>query len=120
MGKAYPVGLVGESHYQDAIGRCMEGEPVEVAWEVDNPYSPNALVVTYRGFRLGYIAEDSWLQAAVHDEGFSCRATLLERRGRHPRMAVILSLETTGGPIPQASYYREEPKRTFWQRLMGI
>ena len=79
MSKTYPIGIVGEASYQAAIGRCFEGQRVQILREPDNPYDPEALaVVTDIGETIGYIARDCWLQSAIHEEGRGCEAIIKE------------------------------------------
>lgn len=73
----YPVGLVGEQHYQDAVRRCAPGDEVVLLTEVGNPHDKHAIVVVDRsGQTLGYIPKDNWLYAAVN----------LERKGATARV----------------------------------
>jgi hypothetical protein len=48
-----------------------------ICHEPDNPYDELALRVDNdRGEIIGYIAKDSWLRGAIHDEGKGCVATI--------------------------------------------
>ena len=45
---------------QDAIGRCREGDDIQLAREPDNPHDPNAIaVLRQNGEQLGYVPADS-------------------------------------------------------------
>jgi len=63
----YPIEVVGESHYQDALatiagGRDEEGVelemPAELVPEADNPFDDNAVAVMIRGRKVGHLARD--------------------------------------------------------------
>jgi hypothetical protein len=80
----YPVGLVGESHYQPAIRRCRIGEGVQIVPEPANPYDPRALaVISARGQLIGYIPKSSFVQRLVHDE-VRTLATHIHAINSHP------------------------------------
>jgi hypothetical protein len=77
MARTYQLGIVGESNYQRAIGRCSTGDAVQIVHEPDNPYDDCALaVVTMDGETIGYIPRACWLQDAIHDEGKGCDAAI--------------------------------------------
>ena len=74
----YPVGLVGESHYQKAIRRCSVGDCVHLFLEPTNPYDPLAIAVeTEAGATIGYIPRNSFLQRVIHEEENGCSARIL-------------------------------------------
>jgi hypothetical protein len=65
----YPVGIVGESHYQPAIRKCRQGQSVSIVPEPTNQYDKRALrVVSAQGETIGYIPKSSFVQRLVHDE----------------------------------------------------
>ena len=103
---AYPVGLVGESHYQAAIARCELGQEVLVCHEIGNPYDEFALrVETIDGAILGYIARDHWLRAAVFEEEHGVAAAI----GRLDRaeggdIGVVIWVETDWEDIELRDY----------------
>lgn len=75
--KVYPLNIVGESHYQDAIAQCHIGERVAICHEPDNPYDDRALRVENDiGQVIGYIPKSSWLREAIHEEGRGVAATI--------------------------------------------
>jgi hypothetical protein len=77
MSKLYPVGIVGESHCQAAIGRCSEGETVSIFHEIGNPYDELALVVhTRAGEKLGYISRENFVRDVIHEQGMGITATI--------------------------------------------
>lgn len=75
--KVYPLGIVGESNYQEAIGQCHVGEKVSICHEPDNPYDSRALRVENDiGQVIGYVPKKSWLREAIHEEGRGVAATI--------------------------------------------
>lgn len=67
--RSYPIGLVGESHYQKAISRCMVGQEVIICRQTDNPFDSEALVVvTWEGKAIGYLPRGSSVHRAIFDE----------------------------------------------------
>lgn len=101
--KSYPVGLSGESHYQDAIGRCVANMPVTIAFEYGNAYDKRALVVLAPGDQvIGYIPRDHWLKRAIWDEGKGCSATIEEIAGLSGKLGVILRVTLDSTAIGQA------------------
>lgn len=102
----YPVGLSGESSYQDAIRRGRKGQPVQVLHEADNPYDKKALVVlAENGDRLGYIPKSSWLRDAVHDEGKGCRAAIRSvERGGKGLYGVVIEVRLDSDGVDECDY----------------
>ena len=102
--QSYPVNIVGESFYQDAIGRCQEGDLVFLYREVDNPHDPLAIVAkTASGSTIGYIPRTNWLQRVVHEEGGGVTATI---QSIHPgvSMAVVLAVTVADDELAVAHY----------------
>lgn len=78
MGR-YTIHLVGESNYQQAVGRLSIGEAVQLLPEPDNPHDPRAIrAVDVTGATLGYVERGSWIARAMLDEKTSVRARVLE------------------------------------------
>lgn len=106
--KGYPVGLVGESHYQPAIRRCREGQPVFLWKEPDNPYDPRAIVVTSDdGGILGYIPKGSFIHRLAFDEGGGCTAEILNLNSTPDgpgNIGVVIDIEICDDPLPVRSY----------------
>ncbi len=48
--------VVGVSAYQDAVRHLIEGADLVVVAEPDNPFDPNAHVVTHDGVTVGYLS----------------------------------------------------------------
>jgi hypothetical protein len=93
MGKIYPVELVGESNYQDAIRRCQAGDTVSIRHEADNRYDGLALVVeTAAGATIGYIAKSSWLRDAIHEQGRDTASTIRSIHGEGDLLGVVLDV----------------------------
>jgi hypothetical protein len=64
LGGGLEVGVVGESHYQDALTDIVGGKrpesvriPIQatLVLEPDNPYDPNAVAVYIAGRKVGYL-----------------------------------------------------------------
>ena len=108
MSKIYPVGLVGESNYQVAIRRCSEGQGAKVVVEIDNPYDELALaVVSEKGETLGYIARDSWLRDAIHEQGLGCEAVIKTIGvGETGLYGVVLDVSLNDDDIMERDYAR--------------
>lgn len=104
--KVYPLGLVGESHCQDAITQCFAGERVYVCHELGNPFDEMALKVeTAGGAKLGYIAKSSWLRGAIHEEGRGVTAVIKSiERVEGGQMGVVLDVTLTDDDIRQRYY----------------
>jgi hypothetical protein len=76
--QGYPVGLVGESHYQPAIRKLSVGDPVQIMAEPTNPYDPEAIVVRSKlGQVIGYIPRRSFLMRLFYQEKADCSAVVL-------------------------------------------
>lgn len=98
----YPVGIVGESHYQNAIRRCSNGDEVAIMHEPTNRYDARALRVSrLDGQTIGYIPKDSWVHRAVLDERKVAFAVIKSvATGSSGNLGVVLSvsLDEHGGP----------------------
>lgn len=94
----YSVSLVGESHYQDAIADLIEGDPVELVHEPDNPHDENAVSArTLDGETIGYVPRDHWLQVLVAIERKPAAAEVQRVTGgtdARPAMGVVLQVRT--------------------------
>ena len=109
MATAYPIGLVGEQHYQAAIAACSTGDPVQVWHEPDNPFDDQALAVAdCDGRTLGYVPRSCFLREAVHDQGTGCQATILSIEDGHssPFRHVTIEVELCDGPIRERGFGR--------------
>lgn len=109
--KGFPVGLVGESKYQDAIRACRVGEAVTLLREPGNPFDAKATVVICpRGQTIGYIARDNFLQRAIHEERQQVAATILSfRNGPGGHVGVVIDVDLLGpneNPIGERTYVR--------------
>lgn len=106
MSKIYPLGLVGEQHVQAAIGTCCVGDRVFVCWEIDNPFDNLALVVHTRSHvRIGYVARESWLRAAIHEQGRGVTATILDLpSGPDGLTDVVLNVSLTDDEVSEVTY----------------
>ena len=62
--------LVGVSHFQEALSRTAQGEPVRFIHEPDNPHDETAIRVdNSSGETIGYAPRNSWVHRAVHEQG---------------------------------------------------
>lgn len=104
--KVYPLGIVGERNYQDAIVRCEQGEPVKICAEPDNPYDALALRVdSCRRETIGYIPKSSWLRDAVHEQGRGVTATIMDiKAGDGDFFGVVLAVTLTDDDVPERPY----------------
>lgn len=108
----YPTPIVGESHYQNAIGRTHEGERALICHERSNPFDAKALRVENNvGDTIGYIARSSWIRRAIHDEGRGTAATIKSITGSSGEMrGIILDVTLTDDDVP-VRYYSGKPNR---------
>ena len=99
--KSYPVGLVGEQRFQEAIGTCREADGVSIVHEIGNPFDEHALVaVTAAGSRIGYVPRDNWLRGATFEQGLGNKATIKSiTSGAEGNMEVILNVATSGDSL---------------------
>ena len=93
---SYPVGLVGEAHYQGAIAQLRVGDPIKLTPEPDNPYDPRAVAAVHKGLgTVGYLARDSWLTVAMLDSGTKVAARVQDIPGEGRGMrGVVLEVRT--------------------------
>ncbi len=96
----YTLGIVGESHYQDAVRRCREGDRVLLKREPDNPHDANAVAVLREsGEQIGHLSRDhaEWV-AEVMDKGRQVEAKITRitggTRGK-PNRGVVIDVDTT-------------------------
>ena len=106
--KKYPTSIVGERSYQPAIFKCVAGQPVTLLRERDNPYDDLAIVVVCeRRATIGYIARDSWLRDAIHDDAKGCRATIKSiDTGEAGVLGVVLDVELCTEPLGSRKFKR--------------
>lgn len=77
MAKTYPVGIVGEQHYREAVARCRAGQPVVLYREPRNPFDAGAIAVTSAaGELIGYIPKDSFLYDHINTDGGGADAVI--------------------------------------------
>lgn len=121
MGR-YTAHLVGESHYQPAVRRLREGDPVTLVAEPDNPHDPRAVrVVAPDGETIGYVERDSWLTGVVLDQKVTRSVTVRELIGgerERPSLGVVLDVRTAleaedPAPTAQASSPAASASATF-------
>lgn len=100
--KAYPVTLVGEQHYAEAVGEARIGDRVALLREAGNPHDAQAIaVVDVEARTLGYIPRGGWLRRALIDEGKGAAAEILNRwDGEAGFVQLSIAVMLTGdGPI---------------------
>lgn len=97
--KWYPVGLVGEQHYQAAIERAAAGDAAAVLAEQGNPFDAAALaVVDADGATLGYVPRGHWLGRALLEEGKGCRAQVQSTgTGERAMLGIVIAVALTEG-----------------------
>jgi hypothetical protein len=122
MSKIYPVGLVGESNYQEQISSCSRGERVYICHEADNPYDDLALKVeTAGGQTLGYIARSSWLRDAIHEQGRGVTAVIKEIAGPEGRIGVVIDVTLTDDEVYHRQYgANNDQEVTLGRMLRGL
>lgn len=102
--RSYPLGLVGESHYQVAIHSCRVGDPIFIRHETNNPYDVDALAAQTRdGRTIGYIPRESWLRAAILEEGRGVSASI-KSLNIGEMTGVVLEVALDGSPIGETTY----------------
>lgn len=125
----HPVGIVGESNYQDAIKRCKVGEEVEVVREPTNPHDNLALaVLSERGEVIGYIPRKSWLRKAIHKEGRNCVAHIISIAPPEPGLPLGVVIDVfilDRGAKPKTSRrsvksQTSNPRKGWIARLLGL
>lgn len=110
--KIYPVGLVGESHYQPAISRTHPGEPAYIRLEPDNPFDARALRVENNvGDIIGYIPKSSWLHRAIHDDGLGAAANIkaVSRPSKDALFGVVIDVTLTDDAVFERAYSGTKP-----------
>lgn len=121
--RIYPVGIVGKSAYQDAIGRTHAGEPVKIFHEPDNPHDELALVVENNlGEPIGYIPRASWLRRCIHEDGRGCAATVKSIEAPTDGVkGVVIDVTVTDDEVFERSYMaRRAPDRNKKGLFDGI
>lgn len=89
----WPVGLVGESHYQAEIARCTPGQGLALVPEPNNAFDPRAIMVwSERGEQIGYVRGDSWVAQALLDEDGKIHAVIASMHGSAPKRAVVMDV----------------------------
>jgi len=116
----YTLGIVGESHYQDAIRRCRQGDRVILKREPENPYDENAVAVLREdGETIGYLARDHAVWVAERmDEGRQVEAKIKLLTGGtrdKPTRGVIIDVDTT----PLRTEKLQAETGGFWKSLFG-
>lgn len=106
-GKFYPVGIVGERSYQDAIARLNEGQQVMLWREPGNPYDDRAIAVAMsNGATIGYLPRDHWLRDALLDEGKPFTAWVLRLAKEGVATGVVIEVVLSGKPIGERAFIR--------------
>jgi len=116
----YTLGIVGESHYQDAIRRCRQGDRVILKREPENPHDENAVaVLRENGEQIGYLSRDhaEWV-ADVMDKGKEVKAKIALLTGGKrdkPTRGVVIDVDTT----PLRTEKLQAETSGFWKSLFG-
>lgn len=103
--KTYPVGIVGEASYQDAIAILRKGEIVHLWHEPGNPYDARAIAVAVSdGDTIGYIPRGFWLRDALLEEDKPCIARVM-RLAKGPKFTgVTIEVALAGKPLGQRDF----------------
>lgn len=102
---AYPLGLVGEQHYQHGVDHCQVDMEILICHEHGNPYDAKALrAETPDGHVIGYVPKDSWVRRAIFDEIRGTIARVIEIHRIDGIKHVVLAVETSGRSVPQRQY----------------
>jgi hypothetical protein len=127
--RSYPVGLVGEQHYQAEIALAQPGGLVQIFRETGNPHDELALVVVAEADSvLGYIPLDSFVRRAVHGEGRGCSGHVKSIvPGGRGWLQVVIDVELGGCGCaarpyraPKAAAIRAEPEDAPSADLAGM
>jgi len=116
----YTLSIVGESHYQDAIRRCRQGDRVILKREPENPHDEKAVAVLREdGETIGYLSRDNavWV-ARVMDEGKQVEAKIKRILGGttdKPTPGVVIDVDTT----PLKTEKPQAETKGFWKGLFG-
>jgi len=113
MPKEYSVGIVGEARCQDAIDAGLEGTPVALVPEPDNPYDPRAIRVdNHRGQTIGYLPRDEWLTDVILDQRLPIEAVIEQVTGQDkPKQGIVLAVELGVGSSVKEPGYRAPPSK---------
>jgi len=118
----YTLSIVGESHYQDAIRPCRQGDRVILKREPENPHDENAVAVfRENGEQIGYLSRDhaEWV-ARVIDEGKEVEAKIKRILGGtrdKPTRGVVIDVDTT--PHSRQTEKLQAETTGFWKSLFG-
>lgn len=90
--RARPIGIVGESYFQEAITRCAVGQSVALIAETGNPIDPCAIMVwNQEGHQIGYLPLGSWAARAMPARGYTLYASISAIKGDPPNRTVTLN-----------------------------
>src|SRR5262249_54156269 len=92
----YDQHIVGESHYQPALRRCRVGDELRLVPEPDNPYDPNAIMVSRMdGKKIGYLPHGSgWSRHPADCVGFRVRLTRLGPAPGSGLLGAMIQIDT--------------------------
>lgn len=105
------VRVVGVSFYQEALAKCVAGEPVRFIHEPDNPHDEMALRVTsVLSETIGYLPRASWVHRMVHELGRGVTATIASvGLSRSCLLGATLAVGICDDDVLVASYYPDRP-----------
>lgn len=109
---SYPVGLVGESHYQRAIAKLSVGDPVYLYRQPSNPYDSYAIVATNSsGQVIGYIPKQNFVQGVVWNEGrgITARVFKINKNGMFGKKGIVITAEIREARLLELKYTRQMP-----------
>ncbi len=104
----FPHAIVGESHYQQNIGRVAAvGKRVDLVAEPDDPHDKNAVRVDVDGLTVGYIPRDKAKEAKANE----WKATIAAVNSGSKATGIVLGITETNRDKPR-SPISEKPKQS--------
>jgi hypothetical protein len=103
--KLYPVGIVGESNFQDAVKSTNLSDYVDIVIERENPHAENGVALrvdNMDGDTIGYVPADSWLRRAILEDGSGCLARVSGKAGRP--VGIVIEVQLGPEEVPTVVY----------------
>lgn len=104
--KWYPTKVTGVTYKNDdgssrqtILGKCSNGETVDLIREPNNPHDRNAVKVCRKsGEQLGYVARDSaeMVQRAIVEEHKQPKSRILEIRKKEGKYSCVIEINYSG------------------------
>jgi hypothetical protein len=113
--RAFPVPIVGESHYRTAVKATKVGDYVDLILEEGNPHAAGGKALrvdNMDGDTIGYIAEDNWAYRAIVSEEQGALARVLSKHGgRGAPTGIVLEVQLGPEEVPRVPYGRSPPRQ---------